>query len=578
MLSRAMDCHNVRPIRWKSPPWDRNSVEWRNIDRNLPENHLARRIDHLVEGLDLTGLQRRYAGRGSPPFPPELLLRLVLLESWRGELRPIQWHRDCLDCESVKWLIFGLTPSASALYLFRKRCAPTIDGLNRQILEIARAEGFLSPDNASFDGTFVSARGSRSRLVKAKKLDQRLDQLDTAITEDLTLAEADNAPCLVDDAGTLSSAETEPLVRTSSPAPHTAESLSSRADSSATVSMDSPPDRPAQPPATTNKKPPYWMAKTPKGRFNQRMRYQRAQEVLKRKRQSRQRELSRTAKSRRQPVQNCKICPTEPEAGLGFDKLKTYRPLYNVQMACAHASWYIIGYDVIVEITDSGQFGPLADRVKELCGNRPARVAADEKYAGQVDLALAHKLGIELYAPTEATKQADGSHKKPNKGMIPKHKFVWVPEQATYRCPQGHFLKFVGSSKQSRQGGETLEVTQYRCPPAHCQACPLQAKCTRNPERGRIVKRNEHDDLTEELRERMGRPESQDFYARRKQTIEPTFGGLKEHRGLRQFRGFGLIGARTQVAILVLAYNGLKLLKAHARAREQSVAGNDQVA
>jgi hypothetical protein len=76
----------------------------------------------------------------------------------------------------------------------------------------------------------------------------------------------------------------------------------------------------------------------------------------------------------------------------------------------------------------------------------------------------------------------------------------------------------------------------------------------------------------------MQRPESQEFYALRKQTIEPVYRDFKEHRGLRQFRGFGLARARTQVAVLVLAYNGLGLLKARVRKRRQSMIGSEHVA
>jgi transposase len=577
-----MDCDNDRPVRWNAPPWDRNTADWLAIDQRLPLDHRARVIDHLVAELDLTDLRQRYAGRGSCPHPPELLLRLVLLESWDGELRPSRWYRDCHELEPVKWLVFGLKPSRSSLYLFRDRCAPIIDGLNRQVIHSAQAEGFVTPDDASLDGTFVPARGSRHRLVNEKTLNKRLDELDSSLAQDFALAE---------DVSDARDAAAPPVTQTAPPvgspaltvadtpgAPDTVEFLEAKTDSSMTAPIGTPPLAPPVPPSAANVRPPYWMAKTPGGRVRQRMRYQAVQAALKRRQQSRHQTLSRRAKSKRRPIERITICPSEPEAALGLDKFKTFRPLYNVQAARVIGNELIIGYEVVAEVTDAGQFGPLLGRVNELSGQLPKRVAVDEKYAGQIDLALAHRLGIKIYAPTDSTKQAEGSHKQPNKGMIPKQEFVWLPDQKTYRCPQGHLLKFVNSNRQTRQGGEELEVTQYRCPPEHCQTCPLQAKCTRTPERGRIVKRNEHDDLVEKLRERMQRPESQAFYAQRKQTIEPTFGDFKEHRGLRQFRGFGLTRARTQVGILVLAYNGVKLLKARARAYQQSTVDTEQAA
>ena len=62
----------------------------------------------------------------------------------------------------------------------------------------------------------------------------------------------------------------------------------------------------------------------------------------------------------------------------------------------------------------------------------------------------------------------------------------------------------------------------------------------------------------------MQSPEGKALYRKRGQTVEPSFGDLKEHRELRQFCGFGLSQAFAQTGILVLARNGLALLKGRA--------------
>jgi transposase len=570
MLLHAMDCNNARPIRWRIPPWNRDTTAWLTIEQALAPDHPARLVDRLVAEFDLTDLHKSYAGRGSRPHPPALLLRLALFESLRGELSPAIWHCDCGQLDPVKWLLFGLQPSLSCVYAFRDRCAHVLDGLNRQILQIAQAEGFLTGDDVAFDGTFVAARGSRHRLVNAKTLDKRLEQLDAALAADYAPANGDDIADAESASAALPQAEMAAPVASSSSAPADTSETPVPGESAADVApnevppnLGAAPPAPAEtPPESPNGKSTYWMGKTPATRRKQRMTYRVAREILKRRRQCHQETLARTAKAKRRPAQRIVISPTEPEAALGRDKVKTFRPLYNVQYARALDALFVVGYDVVPEATDAGQFGPLAFRVESLCGHLPKRVPVDDKYAGHVDLARAQELGIVVYAPTSTMKQADGSRQKPDKGMIPKQDFVWMPEEQTYCCPQGHHLKFVGSSVQTRQGGETLKLMQYRCPAEHCQACPVRTKCTRTPERGRIVKRSEHDDLAEELRDRMRRPEGRKFYGQRKQTVELSYADLKEHRGLRQFHGFGLTRARTQVAMLVLAVNGRALLKA----------------
>jgi transposase len=564
-----MECANTRPVRWITPPWDCNTSDWLDIDRRLASDHPARLVARLVDECDLTDLRKSYAGRGTFPHRPELLLRLVLFECLAGKLSAVQWHSDSQELDPVKWLLFGLQPSLSSLYAFRDRCAPVLDGLNRQLLDVAQAEGFVTANDVALDGTFVSSLGSRHRLANSKTLVRRLEQLDAAVAadyavvtkvepshEERSLALRIAKVAVPADPSSSTSAAALPELATEESA-----AIVGAADVTALAGSLQPAPGEA-PPTPEREKSTDWMAKTPAGRFKQHMRYRKAQEILKRKQQARQRTISRRAKAKRQPVERVTISLNEPDAALGRDKLKTFRPLYNLQLACAIDAPFVVGYDVIAEVTDAGQLGRLACRIEDLCGHLPKRVAVDEKYAGQADLARARELGIEVYAPTTATKLADGSRKKPQKGMIPKQDFVWLPEEETYRCPQGHHLKFARSSTEKRQGGESLKLTQYRCPAEHCQACPRREECTRTPQRGRIVKRSEYDPLVEELNGRMRDPEGRKFYKHRKKTIERFFADLKRHRELDQFHGFGLTRARAEAAMLVLALNGMALLKA----------------
>src|SRR3982751_770186 len=80
-----------------TPPWDRNSPEWQRLDAKLPPDHLARRIDQAVDGLNLTDLFKAYAGKGSRAHRPDLLLKVVLYEIQRKHSSPAQWYEDLLQ-------------------------------------------------------------------------------------------------------------------------------------------------------------------------------------------------------------------------------------------------------------------------------------------------------------------------------------------------------------------------------------------------------------------------------------------------------------------------------------------------
>ena len=63
------------------------------------------------------------------------------------------------------------------------------------------------------------------------------------------------------------------------------------------------------------------------------------------------------------------ICPSEPEAVLGRDKCKVFRPLYNVQLARDLESPLILGFAVLPQTHDAGCLGLLPDRAQRLGGH-----------------------------------------------------------------------------------------------------------------------------------------------------------------------------------------------------------------
>ncbi len=95
-----------------APPWNRESPQWLALDRQLDPDHPVRQIARLTDAeLDWTALQATYAGRGSRPHRPELLLKLVIYEHAQGRVQPVQWFKDLQENQAVQWLTFGLKPS-----------------------------------------------------------------------------------------------------------------------------------------------------------------------------------------------------------------------------------------------------------------------------------------------------------------------------------------------------------------------------------------------------------------------------------------------------------------------------------
>jgi len=499
MLPTAPTTRNHKPF--APPPWHDDHPQRLRLGDRLPPDHLARRIDRLVDALDLTELYRAYPGTGSPPLPPDLLLKVVLYETHSGHHAPADWHRHAHDCEPVRWLARGLEPARCRWYAFRDRLAPLLDGLNRQVLRLAQDLRLTPGTRGALDGSAVAARASRRRLLNEATLGQRLAQLEQA--------------CAADGQG------------------------------------EAPAAR------------PYWMAKTARGRAGQLGRYRQAQGRMA---QAQQRNRQKRA-SKRKAADKVVVSPSEPEAALGLDKEKVYRPLYNVQYVDDLDSPLVLAYEVFAQPNDAGTLGPMLGRAEALLG-RPLEVAlADAGYAGGADLAAAQAAQVTVYAPWQANGASGRKRAGQAPRQLPKESFRWLPEEGRYECPQGHPLELVGAKRDKRSGVEAVVQYQYRCDPEHCRACPLRGSCTPNPSAGRTVTRGEHEGLIEGLRARMATAEAKALYRLRRQTVELGFADLKEHRKLRRFAGWGRARARAQVGLVVLAHNGLEVLRAREAAQ-----------
>jgi hypothetical protein len=255
--------------------------------------------------------------------------------------------------------------------------------------------------------------------------------------------------------------------------------------------------------------------------------------------------------SKRTKRERLLVSPGDPEAALGLDKEKVFRPLYNVQVIDDLDSPLVLGYEVFAQPNDAGLLGALLGRTQESVGHGLREVVVDPAYAGGADLKAAALAGVTVYAalPQEARTP-----------QLPKSAFTWLPQEEVYVCPQGQRLELEWQGKAKRSGPEHVVVQRYRCPPAHCSGCPLAARCAKDPGSGRTVSRSEYEGEVEALRERMDSEEAKALYRLRKQTVELVNADWKGHRKLRRFSGRGLGRARCQVGLLVLAHNLLTLL------------------
>ncbi len=123
----------------------------------------------------------------------DLLLKLALYEHCRGRTKPIQWYRDLKSDLKAQWLTFGMQVTPITLYRFRDRVEPFLQDWHKQLLELAVAEDVIDGQQASIDGTTVAANASRRKLANMQQVEQRLEQLEQAMSSSGEMKSDDSA-------------------------------------------------------------------------------------------------------------------------------------------------------------------------------------------------------------------------------------------------------------------------------------------------------------------------------------------------------------------------------------------------
>lgn len=503
------------------------------MDREIDPDHPVRSIAHLTdEELNLDALRSTYSGRGTRPHRPDLLLKLLIYEHSQGQPEPVQWFKDLEENKPVQWLVFGLKPSLTSLYEFRDRVQPLLQDLNQQVIRKAIEESHTDGSSGALDGTTVAANATRHRLVNLATVEKRLEILNQEI------AEAEGT------------AEVTPAVK--------------RTEAESSASPTAPPPAPM---AESWSKPPSWKAKTTRGKKRQRNRCRRAQAVLNAQHASN----VRRRKDKRKEEAKIRVALGDPMAPFGLDKLKTYRPLYNVQVMTDVQTDLVLAYATTRSTADNGQLLPMIERTMEMTGRPLTEVLVDSGYPSGEDLAQCEGKGVIVYAPWNENAYTEAKRAKSKKqGQIPKDQFPFDPSLPGYRCPEGKPLTYRGRTTKQKANGDSFTVEVYQAAPSDCAECSLKAACVRGRSGARTVRRQEHEELIEALKERMKTPAAKERYSKRCSTIERRFADWKTHRGLQRFSGQTPERADAQVGLTVLAHNLRTLAKLRTRRSEHA--------
>lgn len=156
----------------------------------LPDTHLARYIANVIESLDLSDIERAYAGRGSDAYHPASLMSLLIYGYATGVFSSRRIEMATYDSVAFRYLACNRHPDHDTLASFRCRFGEQFQALFVQVLQIAQANQLSQFGSVSLDGTKLHANASRHSALSYEHAGKIETQLKQEVQELLALAES----------------------------------------------------------------------------------------------------------------------------------------------------------------------------------------------------------------------------------------------------------------------------------------------------------------------------------------------------------------------------------------------------
>jgi transposase len=490
-----------------------------SLDELVPENHMVRVVDAVIDRLDISDILSTYRGGGNSAFNPKMMLK-VLVFAYLSNVYSSRRIEELLRRDIYfMWLAGMKRPDFRTINYYRgKRLKEGFDTVFTQVVRLLHEEGFVSLKVQYIDGTKIESVANKYTFVwrgSVEKYDARLKAKTEALLRQIEQNHA--------------------IENQENPVPEelTAEEVTKRVERiKEKVDADNlgKEERKALKQIETDSVP----------------------------RMNRYREQLETMGTRNS------YSKTDPDAT--FMRMKEdamlngqLKPGYNVQISTENQ--FITNFGIYQRPTDTLTMISYLESFKARYGMQSEEIVADSGYGSEENYEYMFSNGMTPYVKYNMfhVEQRRGYRNNPFRVS----NLFYNPDDDFYVCPMGQKLKFIRQEKRYTASGYQQTVSVYRA--CRCEGCPLRGQCHKSKRDRQIEVNHTLDDYKARARELL--TSEQGIKHRSNRPIEPeaVFGQIKECGRFRRLRLKGLTGAKIDFGLKALAHNLRKLAQAWAK-------------
>ena len=490
-----------------------------SLDELVPENHMVRVVDAVIDRLDISDILSTYRGGGNSAFNPKMMLK-VLVFAYLSNVYSSRRIEELLRRDIYfMWLAGMKRPDFRTINYYRgKRLKDGFDAVFTQVVELLHEEGFVSLKVQYVDGTKIESVANKYTFVwrgSVEKYDARLK----AKTEAL-LSQIEQSHAIENQENPVS----EEL---------TAEEVTKRVERiREKVDADnlSKEERKALKQIQTDAVP----------------RMKRYKEQLE--------------------TMGCRNSYSKTDPDATFMRMKEdamlngqLKPGYNVQISTENQ--FITNFGIYQRPTDTLTMISYLESFKTRYGMQSEEIVADSGYGSEENYEYMFRNGMTPYVKYNMFHVEQRRSYRNNPFRV--SNLFYNPDGDFYVCPMGQKMKFIRQEKRYTASGYQQTVSVYRA--SRCEGCPLRGQCHKSKRDREIEVNHTLDDYKARARELL--TSEQGLKHRSNRPIEPeaVFGQIKECGKFRRLRLKGLTGAKIDFGLKALAHNLRKLALAWAK-------------
>jgi hypothetical protein len=234
-----------------------------------------------------------------------------------------------------------------------------------------------------------------------------------------------------------------------------------------------------------------------------------------------------------------------------------FKYCYNPQISVDSDNQIIVGEHVSQNANDKQELEPALKEIQQSAGKLPDKFSMDNGYFSGANLEAIESSDIDAYIATNKSDKKNKEDLSESTRRIEKSDFDYNEADNTFTCPHGERLEMKREDKNGRR--------IYQAEIEKCNNCPFQKRCSQSKKgEARTLTSDKNEALRQQMIEKMEQEESKIIYDKRKTTVEPAIGQIKN----MGFTGFSVRGkdkVAGEFSLVCAVHNIKKIVKAVTR-------------